>query len=109
MAADDSGESSWAFHVSSYQRPPNVLITVLSGASCSPQPGNPRRQMPNWFGGLCTFLAAAATSSQVGLSGSVTPAFCKVSLRYMSAELSPSDGAAYSLPADARPLGILGH
>ena len=48
MAALVSGDVIWAFQSASYQRPPKVLMTVPSGAPCSPQPGRPRRQMPYW-------------------------------------------------------------
>jgi hypothetical protein len=83
-----SGVLTVAFQLMSYQFPPKVCTTVVSGANRSPQPGLPRMQMPA-MSAVLTFLAASATCCQVGLFGIVTPALSRTSLLYMRIEDSP--------------------
>ena len=72
----------------SYQPPPKVWTTVVSGPNRSPQPGLPRMQMPA-MSLLSTFLAASATSCHVGVPENVMPASSRMSWRYMRKEDSP--------------------
>ena len=88
MASFHSGVLTVAFQSMSYQLPPKVCTTVVSGAKRSPQPGLPRMQMPA-MSAVLTFLAASATSCQVGFAASVTPALSRTSLLYMRIEDSP--------------------
>src|SRR5919204_460016 len=61
-----------------------VVVPAIAAANCSPQPGRPRRQIPEIpLLGLFTLWAAAATSSQVGLVDRFTPACESMSFRYI--------------------------
>src|SRR5258706_599626 len=95
MAVFQGCDSSWGFQLVSNHWPPLVLTSVVMKAMLSPQPGLPRRQMPYTPSlGLWTLAAKSLTCAQVGLSPSCTPALSARSLRYISIELSPQNGAS---------------
>src|ERR1017187_10116540 len=85
-----SGLVSCACHAGLNQRPPNELITGSMGARFSPQPGSPRRQIPDrFFAVFCIFAAIWLTWVQVGCNGILIPALAMRSLRYMRNDDSP--------------------
>src|SRR6218665_2118232 len=84
--------------------PPKVLTMVDSSAMLSPQPGLPRRHTPyRPLPGLWTLAAKARICSQVGCSGRLPPPPPPPPARHIVNELSPLNGAAYSLPLADRP------